>query len=56
MSLEYIDVGVDRRSTAACRRQCSEVVCSRWRDDQPAFATAGKGAGWEEEKGKGGRC
>lgn len=28
---------------AACRRQYSEVVCSRWRDDQLAFATAGKG-------------
>ena len=44
---EYIDVGVDRWGTAACRRQRSEeVVCLRWHDDQLAFATAEKGSGW----------
>lgn len=52
--LEYIDVGVDWRRTAACRRQRSEeVVCLRWRDDQLAFAPAEKRSGWGGRRRKG---
>lgn len=51
---EYIDVGVDRRGTTACRCQRSEeVVCLRWHDGQLAFATAEKGSGWGGRRRKG---